>query len=693
MTKSIHALAGAFALALAGSSAAQNTYQYTFGKGLVEPNDVAVYRPCNGGPSYVFVADLGLNRLVRYNGTGSNDPAFAVNVDALDTGPWGVAADDSIASPNQGQIYTTTHSISKDFGLLWIYDTPALALTPTCVSIKWFDGNGDPQWLREPKGVAVDAAGNVYVAEPQGGVVLKVDAADVAYAGAVCIEVTASLSFDTQWFEPIDVSVDKAGRMHVAHRCGCVPVFNPDGTLISTSAIWTGDSHGVDAKNDHADTYVSGVDKVLGFDWDYLNETRVGKENFGAFTDPRGIEFQKYEYTYGAGYTRCEDRYFLADAATSEIIVYGKDFYSTPLPNDAVAFYRFDPGTLDSALSNHMTLTGPATPYPTAGRVRCGLAFPEGIGGGLVPDHASLDFGAGDFTFETWICASDAPGVRTIFDKRDGFAGYHAFLYDGYFGFQLMAGAGFENMYTLNDDNFVGDGKWHHVAVTVERKVSGQERVRLYVDCQLTYQDLTPILGSVDNDVALSVGVHGTGLNSLTGALDEPTFYSRSLNACELMKICKAGCAGKHGTDVIHHFCTAEMSASGCLPSMDYSGTPSLSGSDPFILVAKSIDADTVGFLTWGTTGEAFTPFQGGVLCVAGPLRRSPLLQATGQGDCGGTLSVDFNTLALSDPSLAPGTSVWAQFWVRDLYAAGGPPGLQRVPIVLTDALHFTMEP
>jgi hypothetical protein len=67
----------------------------------------------------------------------------------------------------------------------------------------------------------------------------------------------------------------------------------------------------------------------------------------------------------------------------------------------------------------------------------------------------------------------------------------------------------------------------------------------------------------------------------------------------------------------------------------------------------------------------ATKPFQGGTLCVKGPLKRLAPQNSGGSpngADCSGAFAYDFNARIQSglDPTLVAGAEVFAQFWSRD---------------------------
>jgi hypothetical protein len=100
-----------------------------------------------------------------------------------------------------------------------------------------------------------------------------------------------------------------------------------------------------------------------------------------------------------------------------------------------------------------------------------------------------------------------------------------------------------------------------------------------------------------------------------------------------------------------------------------------------------------VGMLLYGTCGSAATPFAGGTLCLAPPIRRAPSMSAGGNpgpgNDCSGTYAIDFNAFAASHPVFsdlrAVGTEVSCQLWGRDQ-------GFEEPNnVMLSDALRFTI--
>lgn len=139
-------------------------------------------------------------------------------------------------------------------------------------------------------------------------------------------------------------------------------------------------------------------------------------------------------------------------------------------------------------------------------------------------------------------------------------------------------------------------------------------------------------------------------------------------------------------------YCTAKVNSLGCTPSLVASGAPRISDTEGFDLVATNLRNKKAGIVFYGVNGPAAIPFQAGFLCVAPPIRRTPLQTSGGSptgNDCTGSITFDMNAWAAggNDPLLTAGQTVNAQVWSRDPGFA--PPNNTS----LTDAVEFTFEP
>lgn len=137
-------------------------------------------------------------------------------------------------------------------------------------------------------------------------------------------------------------------------------------------------------------------------------------------------------------------------------------------------------------------------------------------------------------------------------------------------------------------------------------------------------------------------------------------------------------------------YCTAQTSSAGCVPAIGFTGVPSMSLPSVFDVSAVEIHNQKPGLLFYGVDGRSQLPFSGGILCVKGPVRRTPPQPSGGSAfgaDCTGSFHFDFNARAQSggDPSLAAGTVVNAQYWYRDPQASS--------TTGLSDGLEFELSP
>jgi putative pyrroloquinoline-quinone binding quinoprotein len=145
-----------------------------------------------------------------------------------------------------------------------------------------------------------------------------------------------------------------------------------------------------------------------------------------------------------------------------------------------------------------------------------------------------------------------------------------------------------------------------------------------------------------------------------------------------------------------HVYCTGKVNSLGCTPLIGYSGShPSAASGSGFTVRCTQVMNNRSGLLFYGVSGEASLPFQGGTLCVATPIKRTPVVGSGGTpppaSDCSGVFAMDFNAFIAGGtglPSLqVPGTEVSCQWWGRDPGYA--PPN----NTTLSDGLGFFIEP
>ena len=228
----------------------------------------------------------------------------------------------------------------------------------------------------------------------------------------------------------------------------------------------------------------------------------------------------------------------------------------TPAPANMISWWTGDNSSLDAVDGNNGTFTGT---YSLTGKVSRAFSF-NGTGSRvLVPNSASLNFGSNaNFSIECWIKAlppASAPVPQTanipIIEKGtvySGGAGYSLFLNQGRLAFRYASAP----LFPTNTSFVAGgpdlrDGRFHHVAVTVNR--SSTSGGVLFVDGNpvLTF-NATIRKGDLSTSLPLFIGgpIASPGIESyFNGQIDEVTMYSRALSAAEIQAIAGAGSAGK----------------------------------------------------------------------------------------------------------------------------------------------------
>jgi hypothetical protein len=181
-------------------------------------------------------------------------------------------------------------------------------------------------------------------------------------------------------------------------------------------------------------------------------------------------------------------------------------------------------------------------------------------GGGFfeVPDAGALDFGGGPLSLSAWVRTTRTEGTQVILDKRfeppdgDGITGYHLYVERGRLGFQLADGSGkggcqFQRSAPCTNyrsGQFIADGAWHLVTVTVERGMAFGGT--FYVDgVAVSRFDPTLRPGSLDNGQPLRIGGRSSSQTGLfRGLIDEVALWKRVLPPEEVARLYRAGRTG-----------------------------------------------------------------------------------------------------------------------------------------------------
>lgn len=114
-------------------------------------------------------------------------------------------------------------------------------------------------------------------------------------------------------------------------------------------------------------------------------------------------------------------------------------------------------------------------------------------------------------------------------------------------------------------------------------------------------------------------------------------------------------------------YCTAKQNSSGCIPDMGFVGCPSASVGDNLHFQANAVLPQKPGLMIWAF-GSAAIPFFGGTLCLAPPIKRTPVQVSTNINGsaCGGQFDMPFTQADMSANGLSAGTTMYTQWWYRD---------------------------
>jgi hypothetical protein len=218
-------------------------------------------------------------------------------------------------------------------------------------------------------------------------------------------------------------------------------------------------------------------------------------------------------------------------------------------PPGLVALWSGEGNAKDS-VNGHDAIESSEVTYSQA-KIGMGFDFEGSSSEVVVPTAPELNFGPGqDFSITAWIMPRHAPensppDEMIIVYKRYApnafnYVGYTFYVANGGQLYFLMGDAPMKvGGLIVNAGPDLRDGKFHHVAVTVQRNLP--DGGHLYVDgeCVLTF-DPTQQNGSLSNDEPLRIGnQHTPGYRSpFKGLIDEVAIYNRALSASEIQTIC-----------------------------------------------------------------------------------------------------------------------------------------------------------
>jgi hypothetical protein len=184
--------------------------------------------------------------------------------------------------------------------------------------------------------------------------------------------------------------------------------------------------------------------------------------------------------------------------------------------------------------------------YTDDGKFGKAASFANVSGGNPTDWVASLgnldDLYANSFSFSVWVKSSLAKSDGALLGNKNWASG-------GNVGWVLSIMPGKNLNWTTagGGRNDIGlamvDGKWHHVAVVVNR---ADNQVRTYLDGKAVHARALAAKGqeSLATQLPTLIGGSGTGGYSGTGDLDDLAFWPRPLSAAEVAAIHSCGIRG-----------------------------------------------------------------------------------------------------------------------------------------------------
>lgn len=186
----------------------------------------------------VYIADFGNNQIRKIATTGAVT-TFAGSTKASSTNGTGTAA--GFNGPAGVAVDATGNIFVADFNNNLIRKITAAGVVTTLAgsgSAGNVNGTGSAASFNGPRGVAVDAAGNVYVADANNNLIRKITSAGVitTLAGNGSAGNISGAGTATSFYYPSGIAVDATGNVFVADaNNNLIRKITPDGTVTSVA--------------------------------------------------------------------------------------------------------------------------------------------------------------------------------------------------------------------------------------------------------------------------------------------------------------------------------------------------------------------------------------------------------------------------------------------------------------------------
>ncbi len=303
------------------------------------------------------------------------------------------------------------------------------------------------------------------------------------------------------------------------------------------------------------------------------------------------------------------------------------------------------------------------------------------IGHGDIASHPALTSMTSNTSYSAWFTTNSTVGYRRIFASQDGGIGVGLFYSN-----LLFTTRGVQDYVQAAS---IQVGPWYHAAWVFDATLL----CSFYLNGQFigSVQGAGPALAPTS---VFHVASRSASTELWDGLIDDIQIYQGTLSAAEISLLFNN--PGLAFNSKPTTYCTAKTNSLGCTPQIAWQGAPNAGVPGGFTVLGTNVRNQKAGLLLYGVSGRASTVFQGGVLCIAPPVKRTVPVTSGGTplpiSDCSGVYALDMNAFGhgvlggtpLGQLTLA-GQVVDAQFWGRD---PGFPAPFNST---LTDGLEWTV--